>query len=44
MAQNLWDGGVVAVAVTTLGADRSRGRTDVTIGRIDLVPQREART
>jgi tyrosinase len=37
-AQGLWDGGAVSVTVTTLGADRSSGRTYVTIGHIDLTP------
>jgi tyrosinase len=37
-AQKLWNGGPVTVTVTTLGADRSSGRTYVTIGQIDLVP------
>jgi tyrosinase len=37
-AANLWDGGAVSVTVTTLGADRSQGRTYVTIGQIQLLP------
>jgi len=36
-ANNLWDGGDVSVTVTTLGADRSRGRTYVRIGQIVLM-------
>jgi tyrosinase len=37
-AENLWDGGDVSVTVTTLGADRSTGRTYVTIGQVELLP------
>jgi|GEM_PF-1147891 len=36
--QGLWDGGAVTVTVTTLGADRSSGRTYVTIGQVQLLP------
>jgi tyrosinase len=36
--QNLWNGGPVTVTVTTLGADRSRGRTYVKIGQVQLLP------
>jgi tyrosinase len=35
---NLWSGGPVTVTVTTLGADKSRGRTYVRIGQVQLVP------
>ncbi|HYS48371.1 MAG TPA: tyrosinase family protein [Xanthobacteraceae bacterium] len=37
-AENLWSGGAVTVTVTTLGADKSSGRTYVTIGEIELLP------
>jgi tyrosinase len=37
-AENLWNGGPVTVTVITLGADRSQGRTYVTIGQVQLVP------
>jgi tyrosinase len=37
-AQNLWNGGPITVTITTLGADRSRGRTYVTIGQVQLAP------
>lgn len=37
-ADNLWTGGPVSVTITTLGADRSRGRTYVTIGQVQLLP------
>jgi tyrosinase len=37
-ASNLWNGGPVTVTISTLGADRSRGRTYVRIGQVDLVP------
>jgi tyrosinase len=37
-ARNVWNGGPISVTVTTLGADRSSGRTYVTIGQVQLVP------
>jgi hypothetical protein len=37
-AANLWNGWPVTVTITTLGADRSRDRTYVTIGQVQLVP------
>lgn len=37
-AASLWNGGPITVTVTTLGADRSRGRTYVSIGQIQLLP------
>jgi tyrosinase len=37
-ARNLWNGGPLTVTVTTFGADRSSGRTYVTIGEVKLVP------
>jgi tyrosinase len=37
-AQHLWNGGSITVTVTTLGADRSRGRTYVSIGNVQLTP------
>jgi len=37
-AENRWNGGAITVTVSTLGADKSRGRTYVTIGQVDLLP------
>jgi tyrosinase len=37
-ADNLWDGGAITVTVATLGADKSRGRTYVSIGEVQLLP------
>ena len=37
-ANNLWNGGPVTVTITTLGADKSRGRTYVRIGQVELLP------
>jgi tyrosinase len=38
MAENLWRGGPITMTVSTLGADRSRGRTYVKIGQVQLEP------
>jgi tyrosinase len=37
-AEGLWNGGPITVTISTLGSDRSRGRTYVTIGQVELVP------
>jgi tyrosinase len=37
-AENLWSGGPITVTISTLGADRSHGRTYVKIGQVQLVP------
>ncbi|MBV8901074.1 MAG: tyrosinase family protein [Verrucomicrobia bacterium] len=37
-AEGLWNGGPITVTISTLGSDRSRDRTYVTIGQVELVP------
>jgi tyrosinase len=37
-AMNVWNGGPITVTITTLGADRSRGRTYVKIPQVLLEP------
>jgi tyrosinase len=37
-AENLWSGGPITVTISTLGADKSHGRSYVKIGQVQLAP------